>query len=261
MPNIIYWNPRKKYFKNKPFSYLPIYKRVNNFGDLIGPMLVDKILSESKKKVNCAKSDVNLLTVGSILHFASDGDVLWGTGRNGKILNKYDFNSLDIRAIRGPLTQDFLEKKSISCPSVFGDPGLLFPTYFHKYVSQSFHKKYDFTVVPNLNDLDYYKQDANVVSPTGKFDEIISRIVQSNFVVGSSLHAIIIAEAFGIPARLIKSQNEDDFKYEDYYLGSGRGGFNAARSVGSALEMGGEPSIDWDGKKLLESFPYDLWDK
>lgn len=264
MVNIVFWNPRKNIFRGRFTSKIPIKRKINNFGDLIGPLIVMKILEESGIRYDQdpknAVSAQNLLSVGSILHLAKNHDTIWGTGRNGKIKDElHGFKQLSVRALRGPLTREFLERRSIPCPEIFGDPALLFPVFFKEFVKLTEDPLYDFTVIPNLNDLDSYGADENLISPTSNFFSIVERIAKSRFVVGSSLHAIIIAEAFGIPARLIESESEDSFKYEDYYLGTGRTTYTAASSVCSAMDMGGEPGLLWNPEPLLDRFPYDLW--
>jgi pyruvyltransferase len=259
MVNVIHWNPKKKVFKTKPLSWIPIKKSVNNFGDLIGPLIVEKLADEFIKN-KPTTSDKRLLSIGSILHFAQNGDTVWGTGRNGKI-HKMDhkFDQLDVRAVRGPLTKKFLNDKGIDVPEVYGDPALLLPTLFPELSIKADTKKHEITFIPNLNDISNYKDIKNKTSPTTPLFEIIERIIQSEFVVGSSLHAIIVAEAFGIPARIIKSQTEDDFKYKDHLLGTGRQSLEFAETYKEACSMGPQEKISWDKKNLLEAFPRDLW--
>ncbi len=63
----------------------------------------------------------------------------------------------------------------------------------------------------------------NVVYPTEPWDEVIRKILDSEFVISSSLHGLIIADAFGVPSRLLKiTDTEPLFKYRDYYEGTGR---------------------------------------
>jgi pyruvyltransferase len=117
----------------------------------------------------------------------------------------------------------------------------------------------DLTVVPNLNDLAAYPAGTAVLDPRKPLDECLGVIAASAFVTGSSLHAIVIAESLGIPARLIASGAEPPFKYDDYYFGSGRPGFRLATSVDEAVAMGGEPAPNWSSGPLLDAFPSDLW--
>jgi pyruvyltransferase len=79
-------------------------------------------------------------------------------------------------------------------------------------------------------------------------------------VLASSLHALIVAEAYGIPARYVRlSDHESIFKYNDYYLGTGRQQDKIATSVDEAVEMGGFAPPQFDASKLLKAFPFDLW--
>jgi pyruvyltransferase len=77
--------------------------------------------------------------------------------------------------------------------------------------------------------------------------------------VGSSLHAIVVAESLGIPARVIASRAEHPFKYEDYYRGTGRRGVEAAQSMKEAVAMGGRDLPHFDADGLIAAFPVDLW--
>ena len=122
--------------------------------------------------------------------------------------------------------------------------------------------KFDVTLIPNYNDLPFLSNQENVLNPRSGLMKCLERIAQSKFVVGSSLHAIIIAESLGIPARLIKSSVENDFKYNDYFLGTGRSDIQFANNYKHALDLGGAQKISVDiTSSLLESFPYDLWQK
>lgn len=61
-----------------------------------------------------------------------------------------------------------------------------------------------------------FQGQSNIVLQTDNWRIIVQKIVESKFVISSSLHGIIIAEAFNIPARLLKiTDNEPLFKYQD----------------------------------------------
>lgn len=263
MVEIVHWNPKTKLF-SKPFlNKLPIYKKnsVNNFGDLLGPMIVKKLLSEKGLKNN-NKDCGRLLTVGSIMHKAKDNDTVWGTGVLGNAdISSYHFSKLDIRAVRGPKTRDFLQEKlKIQVPEVYGDPAQLIPILFPEILENAIKKeKHLLTIIPHYIDFEKYKDNPNAISPQKPVLEILERIARSKFVVASSLHGIILAEAFGVPAQLFQSTKEHSFKYEDYYAGTQRSEFTMCTSIESAIEKGGEKLPTFNHHALLESFPYDLW--
>lgn len=63
-------------------------------------------------------------------------------------------------------------------------------------------------------------------------------IVNSQFVISSSLHGVIIAEVYGIPAVLLVNKSDEAwFKYDDYYLGTGREVYLTAQTVEEALSL------------------------
>lgn len=257
---LVHWNPRRKVLKGRLSSRIPLYgPRVRNFGDLLGPRIVRHLLQVHDLDANAAqRGPRRLVSVGSIMHLSRDNDVIWGTGVNGKQLGQPIPRRLDIRAVRGPLTHGHLTKRNHHVPEVYGDPGLLVGVLWPHLKSEE--KRYPLTVVPNLNDLPSYGKSPEILNPRSDLDECLTRIARSEFVVGSSLHAIIVADSLGIPSRLISSPVEPGFKYEDYYLGSGRSGFRPARTVNQALDLGAESPADWDPTSLLEAFPYDLWE-
>jgi pyruvyltransferase len=231
-----------------------------NFGDALAHVIVAQMLARhGRSLMDETERPARLLAIGSILHYAKDGDVIWGTGVNGKsAASDHQFTSLDVRAVRGPLTRDFLRKLGIEAPEIYGDPALLLPTLFGGAFRATGTQPY--AVMPNLYDLDLLNGVSNVVSPLLGWNRCVERILESRLVIASSLHAIIVAEAFGIPARYVRlSETEHLFKYEDYVLGTGRTRLDYARSVGEAVEMGGMPATSFDAERLLQSFPIDLW--
>ncbi|PPF20237.1 polysaccharide pyruvyl transferase family protein [Rathayibacter sp. AY1A4] len=265
--DVVHWNPAQPISRAPWARFVPIRRRVDNFGDLLGPMIVERILQREGISPGSAPERRRLLAVGSILKLARDGDTLWGIGANGKSLDaRFDFTDLDVRAVRGPLTRGFLRARGIAVPEVYGDPGLLVGTLWGRDELRRNTPDRRVTVLPNLNDLRRMRADGTapraedgLVEPTRPVLEVLGAIAASDLVVGSSLHAIVVAESLGIPARLVASASEPDFKYRDYYEGSGRAGFTPAATVAEAIQAGGEPPLDWRPDALLEAFPRDLW--
>lgn len=239
----------------------------SNFGDAMSVSIVERILERSITTVTTVTpGKKKFLALGSIVKYADDGDVIWGTGVNGKYLKRsdYRFNALDIRAVRGPLSRQFLIEIGVDCPQVYGDPTLLLPRLFPEFQKPSSPSE-DYIVIPHFSDEDLFHHLPNMVSVKEDWKVVVAKILNSKFVISSALSGVIVAEAFGIPARLIISPNENNtetiFKYSDYYYGTNRFNYRFATSVEEALEMGGEPMPECDLERLLEAFPYDVFRK
>lgn len=237
-----------------------------NFGDFLSLKLVERIVEQPVDVYNKKKhgADRKLLAIGSILYFAKQGDVVWGSGVNGKrpFREEYQFDDLDVRAVRGPLTENFLKENfGIEVPRVYGDPALLVPYFFPEF-KKSENPQHDYIVIPHYSEKKFFplQEDGSVVYPTDPWDEVIKKILDSKFVISSSLHGIILAEAYGIPARLLRITEKEPFlKYQDYYYGTSRPHFQFATSVEEALLMGGEKPFECDLEKLYQAFPFEFW--
>lgn len=239
----------------------------SNFGDAMSVSIVERILERPIATITSATPGKRkFLALGSIVKYADEGDVLWGTGVNGKFLKRsdYHFSTLDVRAVRGPLSRQFLIEIGVDCPEVYGDPTLLLPKLFPEFQRPDSPTE-DYIVIPHFSDEDLFRHLPNMVSVKEDWKVVVSKILNSKFVISSALSGVIVAEAFGIPARLIISPNENNtetiFKYSDYYFGTHRFNYRFATSVEEALEMGGEPMPECDLELLLEAFPYDLLKK
>jgi pyruvyltransferase len=173
---------------------------------------------------------------------------------------EFRWTELDVRAVRGPLTGQVLRDRGLQVPDVYGDPGLLMPVLFPQLRRDAPAKARDLLIAPNLNDRTLYDpDDPRVLDVTMPVSHCVQRIAESERVVGSALHAVIVAESLGIPARAISSPVESPFKYMDYYAGTGRSGVEIARSLEEAIQMGGAPPLSWSPDRIMEAFPYDLW--
>ncbi|WP_382307714.1 polysaccharide pyruvyl transferase family protein [Herbiconiux sp. UC225_62] len=237
---------------------------MNNFGDLLGPMIVLELLRRRGIDPSVATNRRRLVSVGSVMHIARAGDVVWGSGVNGKFVDRIPPTELDIRAVRGPRTARILRSAHLEVPDVYGDPGLLTGMLWPRDGLAEERERSQVLVVPNLNDFGRMKKfpsttGIRLLNPQLPIEQCLRAIANADLVVGSSLHGIVVAESFGVPARLVKSVSEPGFKYEDYFLGSGRTSVGAAATVSDAIKLGGHDPLAWDSTPLLEAFPYDLW--
>lgn len=254
------WNPRHNNLP-RPFRDRFVGPRTNNFGDLLGPLLVDAFCDREEFEWQTSARPGRLITVGSVMHVARNGDVIWGAGVNPSVRPaRHRFTTLDIRAVRGPRTRAFLTDRGHEVPAVYGDPALLLPGLIPVLAEWSATKTHNLTVIPNLYDWNRLKGHPRAVNPRSGLWHVLRSIAQSERVIASSLHGIVVAEALGIPATLL-SGHERPFKYQDYYEGTGRRMPVPAATLDEALGRRAEtPDLSaWDGGALFQAFPSDLW--
>ncbi|WP_227820278.1 polysaccharide pyruvyl transferase family protein [Agromyces aureus] len=199
--------------------------------------------------------------MGSVLHFAKRGDHIWGSGINGKVARplRVKGGELTIHAVRGPRTRRYLMDHGHDVPPIYGDPALLISHVDKRFRLAGAEKQRQLLVVPNLNDMPRYRSHPQAISPLADPLEIARLISSSEFVVGSSLHAMVLADLFGVPCRPLMSAYENDFKYDDYYLGTGRELPEFARDVEHAIRLGGIDELVFRPEPILRAFPHELF--
>jgi pyruvyltransferase len=259
---LFHWNPRTPLRSGRVTRRVRLGPRVNNFGDLLGPLIVTGVRARLGLSGARPTRSTRLFSVGSVIHYATAGDTIWGSGINGHSLSAQYCSQLDIRALRGPRSRRFLlERATSEIPEIYGDPALLLPIVRPDLLDVP--TTIPITVVANINepetlDLPDPRSGVVVLDPRSPLESCLRTIAASEFVVGTSLHAVIVAEALAIGARTIRSRGERTFKYLDYFEGTGRD-FSPAESVGRAIEMGADGPPQWDRSVLLDAFPRDLW--
>lgn len=205
-----------------------------NFGDDINYYIIKHL---SKKKVININSvfptnENNYMCIGSVIEWLTRKDsIIWGTGAITGGNRKIKEIPYKVCAVRGPLTRQFLLSQNISCPEVYGDPALLLPLLYHR----TKQKKYKIGLIPHYVDLkcpkvkEFYKNNRDVclINFTNyrKWTDVIDKILECEIIVSSSLHGLIISDAYGIPnvwCKFSDSITGGTFKYEDYYGGVGK---------------------------------------
>ncbi|ENY0909456.1 polysaccharide pyruvyl transferase family protein [Serratia marcescens] len=239
---------------------------IHNAGDHLAKVIVEQMLTLKDKGIIDKRNAKNkLLSIGSVMHFANTGDCVWGTGINGKISHdQLQFSGLDVRSVRGPLTRELLQKRGIEVPEVYGDPALLLPTFFSRELLTDESLQRDLIIIPHMNEdfKKYDKYSAALCSPRQGAVAFTKAIVNSKYVISSSLHGVIIAEAYGIPAIFLDGNSgESKFKYDDYYFGTGREEYPIASTIEEAMSMTPAKPIDMPtvSSRIFKAFPYDLW--
>lgn len=92
-----------------------------------------------------------------------------------------------------------------------------------EYLKGSIEKRYLVGIIPHWSEYgiirDFYPHDIFVIDPrTSDIEEVVNKITACEYIVSSSLHGIIIAHTYGIPALWFRHNKFDDgFKYLDYF--------------------------------------------
>jgi pyruvyltransferase len=199
-----------------------------------------------------------LLVAGASMHLARDDDTVWCAGIGSmESMSGVALRRLDVRAVRGPMTREWLERRGIWAPEVFGNPLLLLPRLLPGRFRASGRRPY--AVVADPEDFSAELPRSGLVSSQTPWNIYVESIVEASFIVSATIEGLAIAEAFGIPARHLDGDGRKTLELDDYAFGTGRERQGSGRSIQEALEMGGMPPPALDEQALLDAFPIDLW--
>lgn len=186
-----------------------------NFGDILTPYVLDYF--NIKYKMVSSPNNASAMCIGSIIRRATDKMIVLGSGT---INTKHKLNSnADYRFVRGPLTRKRIIECGGSCPEIYGDPALLLPLFCNES-----KKEFDVGIAPHYVDYDLVKNlfpNYKIIKleNTNPLD-VAKEITKCRTIISSSLHGIIAAHAYGIPAAWVKFSNNikgDDIKFKDHY--------------------------------------------
>ncbi|SKC35839.1 polysaccharide pyruvyl transferase family protein [Krasilnikoviella flava] len=245
------------------FTYRP------NFGDLLSPWLVRKMTG--KKVVVADRTKPHYMVIGSIISQATAGTVVWGSGTYGTEGRDEVSPDAQYTAVRGPLTRAKLGASKgfgIEVPEVYGDPALLLPLYYlpkvpitHEYgvvVRWSERRWARATFGPGVKLIDFARTDVEAV---------VRELLSCKRVVTSSLHGLIVADAYGIPNAWLASASPRGgvYKFYDYFASVEKfrnpqsfdlsGGPVTRERLRDGLSFSGDP-IEYDYRPLLDASPF-----
>ncbi len=223
-----------------------------NFGDALAPLLLKRFSGLTAAWEPVSRADV--IVTGSILEHVPplwEGHIL-GAGRlyEDSYLHLHT-GTPTIWALRGPLSA-----KAVPSGSSFalGDPGLLADevTYVH-------HRDIGVGVVPHLTDKtlasrpEWYsgKWKTLVIDVQQDPLTVIGQIGRCQKIVSSSLHGLVVADAFGIPRRY--EVNPQATRYE--------GGSFKFRDYGASIGTSPEPGKLIEASRFrVEDRKHEIWD-
>jgi len=190
-----------------------------NFGDMLTPEILTyfNIKHSMTTKIDRAQA----MSTGSIIQRARDNMLVLGSGM---MFSTHKINpNANYKFVRGPLTREKIIQAGGQCPKIYGDPGLLLPLF-----CEESKKEYDVGIVPHYVDFELAKQKYpgyKIIDVLNNDPKLVAKeITQCRSIISSSLHGIIAAHAYNIPAawvRFSKKVKGDGIKFQDHYLSIG----------------------------------------
>lgn len=189
------------------------YNDRENIGDCLSEVILPFFLPNGFRLVD-KYVEGKLCAVGSIMDAVKDKDTVWGTGII-KEEERYNFKNTKFLAVRGKLTRDRIS--GVEVPEVYGDPALLLPLMYNPKIKKTKKVGYIYHYVDKI--------PGDSISVTLYWKDFIDKVLECEKIVSSSLHGLIIAEAYGIPATWKVYSDRivgGEFKFHDYLTGTGR---------------------------------------
>jgi pyruvyltransferase len=220
------------------------WHKSQNFGDQLNPYILKRLWDlESEYAGENDRETPHLMLLGSILNESNNYTTVLGAGI---VSDTLEFSpGANYVSVRGNLTKNRISEMGVDVSNILvGDPGIILP----KIYAPLKEKKYAVTIAPHW--VDYAKAlnflpDYNVLSlkmPSSDFftknlsiedqktiskqfeeryiEFLIDEISQSKVVVCSSLHALVIAHAYGVRTIWAKFSDNiigDGYKFRDYF--------------------------------------------
>jgi hypothetical protein len=279
-----------------------------NLGDALSPVIVSAIAGYPARRASFDHPSERMVAVGTIGHAQKNGVLhFWGTGLDATLnpvdpsLNRYTRppnTEFLVHAVRGRQTANVIREQGIAAPDVFGDP-----VWFLPRVMPMGHvrKTHELGVVLHISELVSADPQATVKEIFRRYNippslagsirlintytapnfnaltEKVEEIASCRRIVSTSLHGMVIAEAYGVPCgwfgtydagRMILSVADAgqkiDHRVRDFYSGVGKPGVVAFcqdrgqeapwEDVMAWIDKAWEP-LNYDGRALFNSFP------
>jgi len=190
-----------------------------NFGDVLTANIL-KHFNVKYEHTN-VHEEANMFATGSIARLATFGSTVIGSGIIRS--NEAQDPTVKWKSVRGPLTRECVIKSGGECPEIYGDPALLLPLF-----CEESEKEYDVGIVPHYFDYKrvktMYGKQYHVINVINHDPlKVAKEITKCRKIISSSLHGIIAAHAYGIPAAQVKWSKlfGDGAKFADYYASVG----------------------------------------
>jgi len=257
------------FFKYKGVINVFWYSGIN-FGDGLNPYFISKISGKKCNLINPDRSNtVHYIVIGSSIDQATSKSIIWGAGYISEDCT-YISKPRKVCAVRGPKTRKKLLEEGVECPEVYGDPALLLPKIYNPKIKH----KYKLGIIPHYVDqkndlLEKFRNNPSIkiidIKRCNPYN-VIDDVLECEKIASSSLHGIILADAYGIPSTWIEFSEKvvgNGFKFYDYFLSVGRDNEIPLKitkdiDLNHILNTFKAYKIDIDFDKLIDSCPFKI---
>lgn len=184
----------------------------------------------------------NYLCIGTLLdavNYSNSQTIVWGSGVSGQ--ERTFVNPQKILSVRGPKTKEFCDRYCVQCPEVFGDPALLLPLVYQprrgvqclkaaSSVQEVQKASYRLGIIPHVVDLHHpvieeirekHADEILIIDLAHykKWTDVIDQICSCERILSSSLHGLIVSDAYQVPSCWIELSGNISggyFKFLDY---------------------------------------------
>lgn len=234
-------NNKKKHSggKKKSLNIYTISVKNNNFGDAVNKKFWKKMYQDNFTN---DRRKLHYITTGSIMCKVNNKSIILGTG----FISKYgdiggnNFSSKSnikhvephkVIAVRGPLTRKKLLDFKIDCPKNYGDPLILMPCIYKKYVNIEDNiigiithyidkNNKNYKLLKNNLEKNNYRVKYIDICVGDNYEKLIDEINKCKYIISSSLHGVIMGIVYKKKTIYIEFSNKvigNSFKFQDFF--------------------------------------------
>lgn len=215
------------------------WKAEPNFGDAINPLVVGHV--SGREVVHAGPKKADMFAIGSMMQVVkralkegrknAEPLCVWGTGLLHPVFGHDFMAKVEVALVRGPMTAALLKLKA----KRFGDPGLLINEVqpFEGAQQDRIGIVPHYTLIEDAGLLSFVASDPAyvLIDPRDDAAQVCLQIASCAHVFASSLHGLIVADAYGVPNTWFDPVGQSWLKYLDYAASVGR------RDMVAPLEM------------------------
>jgi pyruvyltransferase len=273
---------------NRPWYHIRLgsqWEGGRNYGDDLNLDLAAALLGIQRNQVKTTTDRTlagKIMGIGSVLTHTCIGDIVLGTGLSfaskdarpeSQVWKNLNDTLTKILSVRGSDTRMRIMEQNVDCPAEYGDLGVTASLLIWPDLYPSSTPPHDVCVVPHATDSTLKKEAAEhrpmvqvlSISPAKPVD-LTKSMMDCKLIISSSLHVLMIADAYGIPTRWYHGPDSNQVdKYNDYYRGVGTDrSSDYATTLVDAINMGPmEPALSLEKMlnvtmRLLQFFPFDI---